>query len=203
MLYYDSYLDLRRDNPDARKENREFHLKRMKCDGKCFECSISFCICNKNVRFSGFWNFVDKKSNEECWNWKQRCNNAGYGKFSYYGKHFLAHRLSYQFTKGDIPNGMMICHKCDNPACVNPNHLYAGTDKDNSRDRKNRARCGSSNLRKIKQIFNDDHCLLIMKLSKEGLTKTEICERLKEMGLNYNYKQVDSLFGTGYFRRLK
>lgn len=73
--------------------------------------------------------------NGDCFDFCGAINNRGYGKFSFKGKVFLAHRASYEKEFGKIPDGLMICHKCDNRKCINPGHLYAGTMSDNARDR--------------------------------------------------------------------
>ena len=69
-----------------------------------------------------------------CWLWLLSTNGTGYGQANYKGRIHLVHRLSYQAYKGPIPAGMLIQHSCDTPLCVNPDHLYAGTLKDNARD---------------------------------------------------------------------
>jgi hypothetical protein len=69
-----------------------------------------------------------------CWLWYLATNDAGYGSFRVNGKTVLAHRKFFERTKGPIPNGFHVCHKCDTPQCVNPDHLFLGTASDNMRD---------------------------------------------------------------------
>lgn len=85
-----------------------------------------------------FWEKVDKSG--ECWEWTAGKNSSGYGKFNVNGKTTSSHRFSYEIANGYIPDGMLVCHRCDNPACIRPSHLFVGTDGDNARDRNAKGR---------------------------------------------------------------
>lgn len=93
------------------------------------------------LRFAAF---VDKRSESDCWLWKGTKRAKGYGQFKWNGKNVAAHRMAYTLAYGSIPEGLLIRHTCDNPPCVNPNHLLVGTDADNVRDMMERGRHASA-----------------------------------------------------------
>ena len=83
----------------------------------------------------------------ECLIWTGSTHPAGYGQFYVRGRgRVFAHRYAYEMTKGEIPKGLCVCHSCDTPACVNPQHLWLGTHQDNIQDkvRKNRQARGAA-----------------------------------------------------------
>lgn len=81
-----------------------------------------------------FWQKVQKAGVDECWEWKAGKSNQRYGLFYLEGKMQYAHRVAWMLLKGCIPKGLFVCHTCDNPSCVNLNHLWLGTHNDNMTD---------------------------------------------------------------------
>lgn len=77
-----------------------------------------------------------------CWNWKKHRSKWGYGSINVAGKIQLAHRVAYELWKEKIPEGLCVLHHCDNPACVNPQHLFTGTNLDNIKDKVSKNRQG-------------------------------------------------------------
>ena len=90
-----------------------------------------------------YWGKVDKRGPDECWPWLAYRNEWCYGIIFADGKYPRAHRVGWAFHTGKpVPDGMCVCHTCDNPPCQNPAHLFLGTVADNNRDMMNKGRTG-------------------------------------------------------------
>ena len=109
------------------------------------------------------------KQSDGCWEWLGPKNHNGYGVLSVgKGKKMLAHRWSYDFFN-KLFNQMHVCHSCDNPLCVNPKHLFAGTDADNHDDKAKKLRAGKA--------LNPSDVFEIKNLFKLPITLEEIAKR--------------------------
>jgi hypothetical protein len=129
--------------------------------------------------FDARWSLVPHTG---CWIWTGAKFTHGYGHFSsrYNGKKWVdgAHRISWQLHCGEIPAGLFVCHKCDTPLCVNPDHLFLGTSKENTRDavakgRMNRPIGETNNTAKL----SEDDVLQILSMDARGLSAKEISQQ--------------------------
>lgn len=124
-------------------------------------------------------------SDNGCWEWSGALR-AGYGVLKRAGKSISAHRYSYEASFGKIPDGLLVCHKCDNRKCVNPNHLFLGTYKDNMQDCKNKGRLvvpiGKNPYKKGHRALNtslsDDVVLDIIQKINSGIRLIDISRQL-------------------------
>lgn len=126
---------------------------------------------------SKFWSRVSRGLPDECWNWLGAKSRGGYGNVRFQNKFYRAHRLAYELENGPFGDGLLVCHRCDNPLCCNPNHLFLGTPKDNVLDAvgKRRMSVCSKNGR---ALFTDDEALLLRDMYRGGITATSIARHL-------------------------
>jgi hypothetical protein len=140
----------------------------------CETCSV---LCYKKYKkafcsdMCRFLSYVDKT--ETCWLWNGGKGRKGYGKFSFRGnKTAVASRVSYELFHGPVEENMFVCHTCDVPLCVNPEHLWMGTHQENMMDMTQKGRQSSILTPKI--VYQ------IRKLFNEGITNSELCEKFKK-----------------------
>jgi hypothetical protein len=125
-----------------------------------------------------FWKRVAKT--DGCWLWAGKPNKInGYGRIRVNGVITGAHRFSYALAHGDIPSGMLIRHKCDTPLCVRPDHLLAGTDKDNAQDCIDRGRKPKGERVGSAKLSNDDVSAIQYFYNKRGWGVVRLARKYK------------------------
>ena len=152
-----------------------------------------------------FWNKVTT-SVDGCWMWTGATDSKGYGRFSMGGSHKLdgsrrnsmvaAHRFSYELVNGSIPktsayHGMCVLHKCDTPGCVNPRHLFLGTNEDNVHDMDRKGRringqlSGSSHANS--KLVESDVLLMLDMYRSSRVSQTELAKRFNVCSATVNH----------------
>jgi hypothetical protein len=131
-----------------------------------------------------FWEKVDKS--DGCWLWTGATSDRGYGSVNTGGRHGptrSTHRVAWELTHGPIPKGMVVCHSCDNPPCVRPDHLFLGTQRANLRDAaaKNRTMRGEDH---VFHRLTEAQVLAIRRRHAEGTSQADLA---REYGLHHQH----------------
>jgi hypothetical protein len=169
---------------ECMSKSRERKVKQIcKGCGKEFFVIPSFvghiAYCSKSCKSDPerrYWKNVRKGENEnDCWIWIGPTDSRGYGSLKIGESIKSTHRIAYEWEYGPIPSGMLVCHHCDNPPCVNPKHLFLGTHQDNVDDMKSKSRDakgGDFSFTKLK----DDDIRAIRRMYKNGCSQQEIAD---------------------------
>jgi len=139
---------------------------------------------------------------DSCWLWNQTVDRDGYGSINIDNVRLKAHRAAYFIFIGDIDDSKFVCHRCDNPTCVNPDHLFLGTHQDNERDKDLKGRRPISIYHKQTQ-FTDTDILNIRKLFNE-LKGTKINRyRTLATSFNCNARSIERIVKQQFFKNVK
>lgn len=149
-----------------------------------------------------------------CWEWAGRRSDAGYGRLTFRGHEDYAHRVSYLVFRGEIPNGLLVCHECDNPPCANPKHLFLGTELDNSRDAQRKGRLASgfsrasrgeshgcakltwADVREMRRLGAEGATNRVLR-EQFGVSKSQVARVLREESWKAGTTPCDACSGTG------
>ena len=173
---------------ESEKRNR-IYVWRCKCDCRnersIVRCSLTSgcstsCGCLKQPPFKQRIINNTVVDTNGCWNWIGKLDKGGYAICTFKNKRTRMHRATYEFYKGSFEKTKLICHKCDNRKCINPDHLYVGTHKDNAIDMVVRKRqnltLGSAHQN---SIFDEKTILLMRKEYSEGILISELSRKYK------------------------
>jgi hypothetical protein len=140
------------------------------CLKPCYKNNLR-AFCSDECRF-----FSHVEVTSGCWLWKGSKTKLGYGKTCFRGKAYMAaHRMSYELFVGAIPEGKCVCHSCDIPNCVNPQHLWIGSNTENDIDKSKKGRSANRKL-------NESDAIEIRNLKGNGMSYSKLANLYKVAG---------------------
>lgn len=148
-----------------------------------------------------FWSKVDKSGGPDaCWIWTVTVDKSGYGRMKAGGREYRTHRFSWEITNGPIPPGLQVLHNCpdrDNPLCVNPAHLWLGTDVENMKDRKKKGHYATGDQHPLRR--HPENAVRGEQHSKTTLTTQQVLEiRQRSTGKWGEQMQFARKYGVGH-----
>jgi hypothetical protein len=162
-----------------------------KYHGVCYRsCFTKDCINPLHIiwtREEKFWSNVEIKDDcNACWEWKSVSGTSKYAVTKFNGKDEAVHRIAYRLSFSDFPRELQVCHKCDNPPCCNPFHLFLGTFQDNVDDRERKGR------NKLPHSLGEDH-------GNHKLTEKNVKE-IRELyqTTSHNYRTLSEIYGVTF-----
>lgn len=163
------------------------------CNQKsCSVCGTTFCPTGKKTHCSNRCNLLGniKINLNNCWEW-QKSKTDGYGVIKIgKNKKILAHRLSYQIFRGNFDDSLCVCHHCDNPSCLNPDHLFLGTPQENMKDCEKKLRLFP--IRLVSHLRGDK----VSHGSKLNIDKVKEIRKFHQQGISA--KKISEMFSISY-----
>ena len=144
------------------------------------------------VNVNLFWSKVQIKGANDCWLWTAGKFRGGYGGFSVNRRTKKAHRIALMLSGVDVPDSSLVCHRCDNPSCVNPSHLFVGSPKDNTADMIAKGRKPSLKGTKV----NPDKTMKGEKHGRSKLTTNDVLSIRQMLATGMSQSQIAEMMNV-------